>query len=408
MFVVWTLLLSVPFLFLCCGIGSVLVLIFVRWVPRGPVLRIAGAVAAIAGVALLYVSLRFGGDGGDAPQFRLSRIIPGLRLAGNPLVPGYWFSEGIMSLTRGQWARGGMLACALPSSALLMFMVFEWVGTAVFYECWQLATSGSGRRAHGSRAFVVADRALGFLPRDMRAMLMKDLRGFFRDPVQWSQALIFFGLLAMYFAHLRSFNYHELGDGWRTAMVFLNLFSVASVMCSMAARFSYPQLSLEGHGFWILGLSPASMRRILLTKFAGSAVGLVSVSVGLTLLSSVMLGTEPGMRTTLLFIAAAVALALSGMSNGLGAAFIDLRERNPAAIVSGFGGTLNLVMSLAFMLAVILPFGMLYFLRATEELGLRAFRAGLAVSSVWLVLVTLAATVVPLAAGYRSLRTRDF
>jgi len=42
---------------------------------------------------------------------------------------------------------------------------------------------------------------------------------------------------------------------------------LSAVMCSVGARFVYPQLSLEGHGFWIVGMSPVTMGRVLFSKF---------------------------------------------------------------------------------------------------------------------------------------------
>jgi ABC-2 type transport system permease protein len=47
-------------------------------------------------------------------------------------------------------------------------------------------------------------------------------------------------------------------------------------------------------------------------------------------------------------------LGLSAMAVGLGARLPNLRETSPARIASGFGGTLNLVLSTLFILAVML------------------------------------------------------
>ena len=42
--------------------------------------------------------------------------------------------------------------------------------------------------------------------------------------------------------------------------------------------------------------------------------------------------------------------ALIGLSVGLGAGFPDFKSENPARIVSGFGGTLTLMLSIGFIL----------------------------------------------------------
>ena len=52
------------------------------------------------------------------------------------------------------------------------------------------------------------DRAIPKLmilaPPKIRLLLVKDLRIFRRDPVQWAQFLIFFGLVGLYFLNMKS------------------------------------------------------------------------------------------------------------------------------------------------------------------------------------------------------------
>jgi ABC-2 type transport system permease protein len=246
------------------------------------------------------------------------------------------------------------------------------------------------------------------MPSDIRAMVMKDLRVFVRDPMQWSQVLIFFGLLALYFVNLRSFRYNALPDNWRNTIAFLNVFSVSAVMCSLSSRFVYPQLSLEGQGFWIIGLSPVTMRRVLLTKFFLSLAGMLVVSIGLMLISCGMLKAAPLTTTMALLVACAMSFAVSGLSTGLGTIFLDLDQRNPVAIVSGFGGTLNLVLSLAFMLGAILPFALVFHFFTIHRFGTRLLMRYLLMSGSWLLLITVAATAIPLWLGVRSLTRREF
>lgn len=404
-FALWTLLFSVPFLLVCAGLGALVALCVVRWVPMRRVARAAVAAVVIALVVALFWLRRSGGQ--DAVQFALTTFVPGMVLAANPLIPSTWIAEGILSLSRGEWLRGTMMFLMLTSSALLAGMAVEWVGAATFFESWQRMETGVGRRFRRGRAFRFGDRLLSFLPADIRALVMKDVRTFFRDPMQWSQVLIFFGLLAMYFFNLRTLRYHTFGAVWQNMVCFINVFSVSAVMCSLGARFTYPQLSLEGHSFWILGLSPTSMRRILAAKFALAFTSLAVVSVALTLLSTYMLKTGPTVRWVSAGLVLSVALAVSGLSTGLGALFIDVKQRNPAAIVGGFGGTLNLVLGLAFMLAVILPFGAVFHLAASGNLWGRLMTMAVGACAGWTALVTLLAVLLPLGIGARALTRRD-
>jgi len=186
------------------------------------------------------------------------------------------------------------------------------------------------------------------------------------------------------------------------------VFSVSAVMCSFGSRFVYPQLSLEGHGFWVVGLSPTSMGRVLAAKFSLALAGMTAVSVGLMFLSTRMLVIPLGAKIVAGGIALAMAVGIAGLSTGLGAVFLDLRQPNPAAIVSGFGGTLNLVLSLVFMFGAILPYGFVFHQAYLRHIADGALHRALLYASLWLVLWSLTAAAVPLAAGRRSLRNREY
>ncbi len=407
LFVVWTLLFSIPFLFLFTGIGTLMVLIVVRWVPRPSKGRaITFSLTAVAAMAALPLT----GGLSQLPSdtyFNIAGLVPGLRIAGHPLSPSFWIAEGITALTRGSFARGALFFTALTTSAALIALILEQAGRFWFYNAWQRSISAvRTRRRVISMPFL---RILGnILPSDMAAIIAKDIRIFFRDPVQWSQAVVFFGLLALYFSNLRMFNYNTMPEQWRSTMTFLNVFAVAAVLSSLGSRFVYPQLSLEGHSFWILGLSPATLPRILAAKFLSAVVAMPAISVSLIAVSVRMLGTGTALNTAAIGVITAVSVAVCGLSTGLGAIFMDLRERNPAAIVSGFGGTLNIVLCLTYMLGAILPFGTIFHLHEIDVIDSRRFTTGLQIASLWLFLITIAATVIPLWIGLHTLRNRDY
>ena len=109
-----------------------------------------------------------------------------------------------------------------------------------------------------------------------------------------------------------------------------------------------------------------------------------------------------------LTLAACVSLAVAGLSTGLGATFIDLKQRNPSAIVSGFGGTLDLVLSLTYIMATMLPFAALFHLHHIGSITQTRFHLAMTLAFIWLILATLLATWLPLAIGRRSLMKQEY
>jgi ABC-2 type transport system permease protein len=410
LFPVWTFLFSIPFILVCAGLGTICTQLCVRWLPRARMIALLVVLILIASCWAVWFFLLGPSPTANPKNFMLNRLIPGLRLASNPLLPSRWMAEGVMAFTRHDWSRGLMMLSVLTSNALMIGMLVEWIGRSTFFDAWQRTLTASGNRRRRAGVFYMVDRLLAFLPRDLRALITKDVRTFFRDPMQWSQALIFFGLLGLYFANLRSFHYHLLEPGWRNTIAFLNVFSVAAVMCSLGSRFVYPQLSLEGQGFWILGLSPTTMTRVLLSKFLLAVIGMLLVSLCLVTLSTRMLGLERSATQVALGIGCAMSFATAALSTGLGAIFLDIRQRNPAAIVSGFGGTLNLVLCLAFMLLSIMPFATIFhvFYRQQGVMPAAQLQQMLRFATVWLIVLTAITTIVPLAIGRYSLSRREY
>ena len=401
MFCVWTSVFSLPLLVLCSGIGSLAGFAVARWMPRSRRLGLVLVTALLAGACIWRI--RTGAHGSPASAFMLAGIVPGLRLASQPLMPSWWTAEGIMACTRGQAVRGTMLWAVLASNTLMVCLAVQCLGERTFYEATQ-RLMGGGSRTHGRTVLLRwLEKLLGPLSRDVRGMIMKDIRSFLRDPVQWSQVLIFFGLLGLYFSSIGSFQYSRLPLEWRNLIAFLNVFSVAAVQCSLASRFIFPQLSLEGQAFWIVGLSPTRPQRILLTKFCLSLVAMLLVSVSLMLMSSQMLQVDATVRTVTIVVISAVSCGLCGLSVGLGAVFLDLKQSNPMAIVSGFGGTVNLVLSLAFMLAAIVPFGFSFHLFTLGVMSETQLHQALTLSGLWLMLLTGMAVGIPLWLGQRRL-----
>src|SRR5204863_6019923 len=104
---------------------------------------------------------------------------------------------------------------------------------------------------------------------------------------------------------------------------------------------------------WVLGLLPLQRERLLWGKFAFSTAGCVLIAEVLVLISDFMLGMPAVCVALHVLTVAVLAAGLSGLSVGLGACMPNFRETDPSKIAAGFGGTLNLVIGLLFLLVVL-------------------------------------------------------
>ena len=400
------LLYAVPFVMICCAVGMVIMFLLARILPRGRWLVALGVVLLAASATALGRAMMEMPRGQDDTTLVLGKLIPGVRISSHPLWPSWWMAEGLLSLSRDDWSRALWLLLLTIANAAMGCVVVEWMGRTNFDAIWhRLAPSGARRRASTGGQSVLW-RVLAPFDQATRAILIKDIRFFLRDPVQWTQMLVFFGLLALYFVNLRHFHYEAQAEEWRVIIAFLNIVSVSAVMCSLSSRFLYPQMSLEGHSFWILGMSPLPLRRVLRAKFALSFTVLGIIGITLALLSTSMLALDLRMRLVAVLLAVCVAAAVSGLATGLGAIFMDLRNRNPIAIVSGFGGTLNLVLGLGFIFLATLPFAALFHFEVTHIIP--GFNLWAALLVLYVVVLTFLTAGIPLILGGRSLERREY
>ncbi|NJM55482.1 MAG: hypothetical protein HC841_05825, partial [Verrucomicrobiae bacterium] len=170
----------------------------------------------------------------------------------------------------------------------------------------------------------------------------------------WGQTAVLFGLLGFYIINLRHFMQELNSPFWLGMVSYLNLAACSLNLATLTTRFVYPQFSLEGRRLWIVGIAPIGLPRLMRTKMWLSATATMTVTLGLIWLSCHLI-MLPWERTLFFSVAVAVmTFTLNGMAAGLGALYPNMREDNPGKIVSGFGGTLCLVLSFLYIFASIL------------------------------------------------------
>jgi len=183
----------------------------------------------------------------------------------------------------------------------------------------------------------------------VRALLVKDIRVFWRDTTQWGQTLMLFGLLGVYILNLRHFSNQMVNPFWIHLVSYLNLGACSLNLATLTTRFVYPQFSLEGKRIWIIGMAPLGIVRVIRTKFWLAALSALVVTIGLMALSCRMLNLPADRTVFFSGVVSVMTFTLTGLAVGLGALYPNFKEDNPSRIVSGFGGTLCLVLSFVYI-----------------------------------------------------------
>lgn len=341
----------VGFVALPATVGLIIAWVVAMWAPRRP-----GAAAIWAGCLVLLLAIlwftnisRTAMESGEWLTILLGQI----GIAKQPFLPSTWTAKGIDAAMQQHVGESLFyLGVVLGNAAFL-----AWITVNVLGLTWGKAYSRAqqGRLLptirHGWFTWGLCWLLFPYLTRRLRMLMLKDVRGFARDARQWTQMVIMFGLLVIYVLNLRPLVNIENAKT-QGLVAFLNLTTVSLILATFTSRFVYPLPSLESQQLWLLGLLPTRRSTMLWIKFlfALTVTGLTAIIVmGL----AVYVLQLPAQWAILHIVTVVgVCIGLCGLSVGVGARFPMLGQRNPARIASGFGGTLNLILSMLFVFSV--------------------------------------------------------
>jgi ABC-2 type transport system permease protein len=400
------------FVLLPASVSALVCLLIVNLLPRRrkQVLIVCIAVVVALLAAWVFQIVREAQqhqEGGEA----VHRLLGRFTFAGAALTPSHWAARGLQAAARGEAGRSLFQLALVWSNGLFAYLIAAFTAKRLYRRGYnRLATGGSLRRRYGGAWMDrLLTASLPFTTERTRLLIVKDFRTFRRDPQQWAQILIFTGLITLSITVARRIFVADLGRLYQNFISFFYVGVVGLLICIYTGRFVFPLFSLEGRKFWILGLLPIERGQLLWGKFAFASAGAVLIGEFLVLLSDLTLGMAWPAVVLHALTVAVLAFGLSGLSVGMGACLPNFRETDPSRIVSGFGGTMNLLVSLLFLLAVLaLMAGPWYALMAWGDEGggpaLWMVWAGLAAGAA----VGAAAVILPLRMGIRALREMEF
>jgi ABC-2 type transport system permease protein len=308
----------------------------------------------------------------------LDQLLIKTRFAQFPFLPSYWLSTSVIQWGEGVVTLAGFFILVLVSHVTFFsFLAFTRLGRP-FYEGvsavqsrasiwsrWHWRAGRTGQLAtqteRGNAGRVgLTESVLGrlrFIKPDIRALLIKDARTFWRDTTQWGQSVMLFGLLGVYVINLRHFTHQLSNPFWVNLISYLNLGACSLNLATVTTRFVYPQFSLEGRRLWIIGMAPMGLARVVKTKYWLASLSSLIVTLSLISLSTYLLKMPWDRIAFFAAVVAVMTFALNGLAVGLGVLYPNFKEINPAKIVSGFGGTLCLILSFLYILVSVLLLG---------------------------------------------------
>jgi len=349
----------VPFLIIPAAIGIIMTMLLVSAFPA----RRARDVLVLLGLlffVVLYVLFRMLRPEQlvDPDAFpTLVQYLTAMRGPVSPLLPSSWASDALAPLLKKNAGDALFFLLMLWSTALAGIVIAEWVCGQIYYAGWSRSQEGKRAKLSRSRTADLFFR-LAVLPfrGTMRAIVLKDVKLFFRDASQWSQLFL---LLALTVVYIYSFKLLPLERSplptiyIQNLISFLNLGMVGFVTSAVAVRFVFPAVSLEGESFWIVRSSPLPLKDFLWAKFWSSVLPLLVLSEVLIVLSNLLLKVSGVMMIVGVATVFLMTFGIAALGVGMGAAFPRFRYENVAQIPTGFGGIAYMIVTMLFIGAVI-------------------------------------------------------
>ena len=356
-FVVVSLVTLAAFFVIPAVLGSGITLLLVNVFPARrarDLLALIGLFAA-AGVILLFRLLRPEQIVSPEGFNSLVDFIAALQTPGSVWLPSEWAAEAIMAPLRSGRADWFPLFL-LTSTAAGLVVVGAWLHGRYFTEGFSRAQEGASLKEATERRGSRLDRAFRRLAPAGRALVVKDIRTFFRDTTQWSQLILLAVLVVVYVYNIQVLPLYtgvEVGFFLVNVVSFLNLGLAGFVLAAIAARFLFPTVSLEGRTLWLLRSSPLQLRRLVWSKYWVNVVPLLAVAVALTAGTNYILEVGPFVMALSLITITVMTFAIAALALGFGALFPRFDTTNAADIPTGFGGLLFMMTAIGYLAAVI-------------------------------------------------------
>ncbi len=339
-----------PFIVIPASLGTLITMLLVRYFPVKRVQQVLVVFGLIlgAGLVMVFRFLRPEQIINEIGMEQLLEYIKTNRIPTAPYLPSTWAGEVLMSLLERRTDAALLNLGWLFLAALVTYFAVLQAAKYIYYAGW--TGNAESRTVKVSKRGTLTEqllRKMSFLHPTTRALLIKDIKLFWRDTTQWSQLLMLAALLLIYFFNIKSLPIDNIY--LKNLLSFLNLGLAGFVLASLGVRFIFPSTSLEGGSFWVIHAAPVDYRRFVLEKFFMFLFPLMLLAETLIIISNLLLDVDGYMMLLSSVTILLITVGLTGLGVGMGAIYPKFINENPAQIAMSIGGISYMILSLLYI-----------------------------------------------------------
>jgi len=280
-------------------------------------------------------------------------------------LPNHWVSEFLYWSVTGNPDRTAPYFMFLFFTMLGLIVLAGLLARKLYYKTWLSASEAQARRPSRrgapGRAHLLRFDGMSWFQRlvfgrntQMHVLVTRDFWMFLRDPGQWLHFLLMILLLMIFLISVQSLDLPMVLPMMRAVAFLVAFIFVGFLIASVALRFVFPALSLEGRTFWVVRSSPLDLSSLYFHKLRFSMILTVVLAELLVFGSLPVFSSDPFLTLIGAFCGFLAAVALTTLHLGTGAAFALYREKNPVRVASSHGASLAFLGSMVYLLILVL------------------------------------------------------
>ena len=287
------------------------------------------------------------------------------------LLPSGWTADILNSFlttnVEGVNEKWLLLLCSVGLSFSIGYFVFDVLFLRVRSSSGTLFISAKNSSAVDPFRNLF-DRFVTFLPIDpqSRAIILKDLTGVVRDRAQALQLLLYLGLGALYVT-IHSFMSTAMNltsvakEVWIGFLASSNVLLVGIMTTTLLTRLVYPSVSLEGRAFWILQVTPITVKKVIRAKLYCWIPFTSLLCATLMVVGSYALNLALGLMLLVFLIGISISVATTSIAIGLGSKYANFDWDSPSQLSVGIGTLALLLLSILTVFLFSIPSSILLF-----------------------------------------------
>jgi ABC-2 type transport system permease protein len=371
--------LILPFMFIAGTLGAITLLIIMRFAASFGVKKVLVTIASVYATATIMFYMF------SSPIQLVANVFeyfPNINnyfgFLENPAIkflPNHWVADALYWISSGKFIAAGWSIYLLIVVSILFIIFALLLAKNWFYKTWlvflNLSNELSIKKKRNVKVASFFEKKSSLTP-GREALLKRELLLFFREPSQWTHFLVMAFLITIFILSISNVDVivmNAYNIYLKTIVYLIIYFFNVFLIASMALRFIFPLVSLEGEAIWKIRSAPLNYKKMMLTRLFMYFSVIFVMGQLLNFVSnyqfSIILTAISQLNT------AFVTVTLVSLNFGMGASYANYKEKNPIRVASSQGASLTFLFTIIYLvfLTVLLFAPISNYFYAIDKLG---------------------------------------